>query len=142
VVRLLGVAVTAAPAAFAQANDQNCDDFASQAEAQAHLDADPSDPDGLDALPGPADGNDDPDAGGHGDGQACESFNYAPAPQPGDSTGTGGDDPLPRAARPALTTSGEGGPLLDRPLALVWSRSGPRIPLAARWSRGEAHQHR
>ena len=86
------LALTAAPAAFAQANDQNCDDFASQAEAQAHLEADPSDPDGLDALPGPADGNDDPDAGGHGDGQACESFNYTPAPQPGDSTGTGGEE--------------------------------------------------
>jgi hypothetical protein len=99
------LALTAAPAAFAQANDQNCDDFASQAEAQAHLDADPSDPDGLDALPGPADGNDDPDAGGHGDGQACESFNYgAPdggtTPQPGDGeelpfTGPGNDTLLP-----------------------------------------------
>jgi hypothetical protein len=86
------LALTAAPAAFAQANDQNCDDFASQAEAQAHLEADPSDPDGLDALPGPADGNDDPDAGGHGDGVACEGFDYVPAPQPGDSTGTGGEE--------------------------------------------------
>ena len=55
------LAFTAAPAAFAQANDQDCKDFASQAEAQAHLVADPSDPDNLDA--------DD-------DGQACESFDY------------------------------------------------------------------
>jgi hypothetical protein len=99
------LALTAAPAAFAQANDQNCDDFASQAEAQAHLEADPSDPDGLDALPGPADGNDDTDAGGHGDGQACENFDYgAPdggtTPQPGDGeelpfTGPGNDTLLP-----------------------------------------------
>lgn len=37
---------------------------------------------------GPADGNDDPDAGGQGGGQACESFNYGATgggttPQPG-----------------------------------------------------------
>jgi hypothetical protein len=54
--------------AFAQ-DDQNCVDFKSQAAAQAHLRSDPSDPDGLDAHPGPADGNDQ--AGG--DGIACES---------------------------------------------------------------------
>ena len=100
----IALALTA-PAAFAQANDQNCDDFASQAEAQAHLEADPSDPDGLDALPGEADGNDDPDAGGHGDGQACENFDYgAPdgvtTPQPGGGeelpfTGPGNDTLLP-----------------------------------------------
>ena len=30
------------------ADNLNCDDFATQQEAQAHLDADPSDPDGLD----------------------------------------------------------------------------------------------
>jgi hypothetical protein len=53
--------------AFAQ-DDQNCVDFKSQAAAQAHLRSDPSDPDGLDAHPGPADGNDR--AGG--DGIACE----------------------------------------------------------------------
>jgi hypothetical protein len=68
------LALTAAPAAFAQANDQNCEDFASQAEAQAHLEADPSDPDNLDA--------DD-------DGQACETFDYGSSdagttPQPSD----------------------------------------------------------
>jgi hypothetical protein len=84
------LALTAAPAAVAQVNDQNCDDFASQAEAQAHLEADPSDPDNLDA--------DD-------DGLACESFDYgAPdggtAPQPGTGealpfTGPGNDGLLP-----------------------------------------------
>ena len=62
------LALGATPA-IAQQNDQNCSDFASQAAAQRHLRADPSDPDGLDAKPGPADGNDQ--AGG--DGIACES---------------------------------------------------------------------
>lgn len=42
---------------MAIAQDLDCADFASQAEAQAHLNADPSDPDGLDA---------------DGDGKACE----------------------------------------------------------------------
>jgi hypothetical protein len=65
---MAGVGLVAGPA-IAQADDQNCSDFASQAEAQQHLRADPSDPDGLDANPGPADGNDQ--AGG--DGIACES---------------------------------------------------------------------
>ena len=68
------LALAAAPSAFAQANDQDCADFPSQAAAQAHLEADPSDPDNLDA--------DD-------DGLACESFDY------GDESGAappGGDD--------------------------------------------------
>jgi hypothetical protein len=64
---MAAVGLVASPA-FAQADDQNCADFASQAEAQQHLRADPSDPDGLDARPGPADGDDQ--AGG--DGIACE----------------------------------------------------------------------
>jgi hypothetical protein len=46
----------------ALAADRDCADFASQADAQAALEADPSDPERLDA--------DD-------DGQACESFDYA-----------------------------------------------------------------
>ena len=51
------MALFAVPA-FAQ-DDQNCGDFANQAEAQAHLEMDKSDPDSLD---------DDRD------GQACENF--------------------------------------------------------------------
>jgi hypothetical protein len=47
---MLGTAVAA---------DVNCDDFATQAEAQAVLAADPSDPNGLDR---------------DGDGQACENL--------------------------------------------------------------------
>src|SRR6266542_6514897 len=64
--------INAAPAALAVDN-QDCSNFPSQAAAQAHLRADPSDPDGLDAHIGPADGNDR--AGG--DGIACQS---RPAP--------------------------------------------------------------
>jgi hypothetical protein len=49
--------------------DLNCDDFSSQEEAQAHLNANPSDPDGLD--------RDD-------DGYACETFfGYIGDPNPG-----------------------------------------------------------
>ena len=57
-----GALILAAPAALAQAGDQDCSDFSSQADAQAHLRADPSDPDGLDS---------------DSDGVACESL---PAP--------------------------------------------------------------
>lgn len=62
----------ASPVAFAQ-EDLNCENFVSQPEAQATLDADPSDPNNLDA--------DD-------DGVACENFDYGnveeppPSPQP------------------------------------------------------------
>ena len=69
------------PVAFAQ-DVQNCEDFATQAEAQAELRSDPSDPSGLD-------GSDD-------DGIACESL---PAPRdlipvPG-AIGDGEPMPLP-----------------------------------------------
>lgn len=45
---LAGALLLGAPAASAQ-DDQNCDDFGSQAEAQTHYRADTTDPDGLDA---------------------------------------------------------------------------------------------
>ncbi len=57
----LSVALFAVSPALAQ-DDQNCADFTSQAEAQAHLEADPSDPDNLDA---------------DNDGVACEDYPYA-----------------------------------------------------------------
>jgi hypothetical protein len=57
-----GALILAAPAALAQAGDQDCSDFSSQAGVQAHLRADPSDPDGLDS---------------NNNGIACESL---PAP--------------------------------------------------------------
>lgn len=59
-----------ATAAMAQ-EDLNCEDFATQEEAQAEYDADPSDPHGLD-------GNDN-------DGIACEHL-----PSSGDTVTTGG----------------------------------------------------
>jgi hypothetical protein len=49
-------------AGSAAAADLNCGDFATQAEAQAVLAADPSDPNGLD---------------GDDDGQACEEHGYS-----------------------------------------------------------------
>jgi hypothetical protein len=83
--------------AWAQANDQNCSDFPTQADAQAHLRADPSDPDGLDANPGVADGNDQ--AGG--DGIACESN---PGPFDRQPVLGGGVTPAPTTSPP--TTAG------------------------------------
>ena len=113
--------INAAPAALAVDN-QNCRHFPSQAAAQAHLRADPSDPDGLDAHVGPADGNDR--AGG--DGIACEG-NRAPvdtarvfapnAPNhgttvPGALPSTGPHNPMSKAA--------VGGLLLVAGAALLW----------------------
>lgn len=67
------------PAAVAQ-DDLNCDDFATQAEAQATLDADPSDPNNLDA--------DD-------DGIACEdTFGGGTAIPPGPDRCEGITDPV------------------------------------------------
>ncbi len=60
-----------APSALAQTGDLDCSDFATQEQAQAELDADPSDPNGLD-------GNDN-------DGVACESL-----PSGGTAPTTGG----------------------------------------------------
>ncbi len=51
-------------ATSAAPSNVSCEDFASQAESQAALDADPSDPNGLDA---------------DGDGLACEGVTYSPA---------------------------------------------------------------
>jgi hypothetical protein len=59
-----GLLVLSTTAAGAQANDQNCADFGSQADAQAHLSADTSDPDRLDA---------------DNDGKACEDFAFPEA---------------------------------------------------------------
>jgi hypothetical protein len=77
IVATLVLALSTAPA-YAQ-DDQNCDDFESQAAAQAHLRQDPSDPDGLD------DDN---------DGVACENHPDYPEGSPRDETpiGTDGDD--------------------------------------------------
>lgn len=77
-VAILGMVMSASPAMAQSGADGgfNCVDFASQAEAQAFFDADPSDPEGLDA---------------DSDGQACEDAGlptggdpFAPAPDDGD----------------------------------------------------------
>lgn len=60
------------PAAAQETADLDCADFATQAEAQATYDADPSDPNGLDA---------------DSDGIACEE--NAGGGRPGDRTGLG-----------------------------------------------------
>ncbi len=54
--------------------DLDCKDFSSQEDAQANLDANPSDPNGLDR---------------DNDGQACDTFNYGGG---GGGSGGGSDD--------------------------------------------------
>jgi hypothetical protein len=74
----------------AAGDDLNCSDFLNQAAAQAHLDADPSDPDGLDT---------------DHDGVACESL-PCPCGQPATAT------PSPSPSPPPAPT--------PRPDQLVW----------------------
>lgn len=76
-----------APAASAQ-DTLNCDDFTSQADAQAALRADPSDPNGLD-------GNDD-------DGIACESL-----PAPRDETPVVVEPPPETTVEKPVTNGGD-----------------------------------
>ncbi len=75
----VGAALVVLSAGPASAFDLNCEDFPSQAEAQAVYDANPSDPNNLDA---------------DGDGQACEEFfgtegQVATPPVGGVATGDG-----------------------------------------------------
>lgn len=70
-VLLMGITLTAS------AQDLNCDDFATQAEAQANLDANPSDPNNLD---------------GNNDGVACEGGVGGGGSGSGSGTGSGSDD--------------------------------------------------
>jgi hypothetical protein len=67
-VLIVGLSVPLTGTALAATDVYNCDDFPTQAQAQAQYDKDPTDPNQLDA--------DD-------DGQACENFVYL-----GASTGT------------------------------------------------------
>jgi Excalibur calcium-binding domain len=104
----LGALVLSAPAALAQAGDQDCSDFASQAEAQAHLRADPSDPDGLD---------------GDSDGIACESnpapFDRTPVVA-ASAAGGAGVDTLAQTGSGTAPTLGIGAVLVAAGAALVW----------------------
>lgn len=78
--------------ASAAQDDLNCDDFATQEDAQAEFDADPSDPNGLDGPPG---------EGFTGiEGVACEELPSGDGGQRGggangDLMDAGGDLPLP-----------------------------------------------
>jgi hypothetical protein len=77
VVLVAAVGLLAGPA-VAQEGDLDCKDFNSQAEAQAKLDEDRSDPHRLDA---------------DNDGQACETFPYTqpdPGPTPSEPGTAGG----------------------------------------------------
>jgi hypothetical protein len=98
---LLAVAAIVPMAGAAFAQDRNCDDFASQAEAQAALQ--PGDPDGLDA--------DD-------DGEACESHDYGSAGATAAAASTGsGDTPSQVTATPVGGVEAGGGPADLLPLA-------------------------
>ena len=104
VLLVLGGIFLSAPAALAQAGDQDCADFSSQAAAQAHLRADPSDPDRLDA--------DD-------DGVACEDFVYP--------VGAAGAGALPRTGTGTTASLAIGGVLVAAGGILVWmARYRPR----------------
>ena len=85
------ILLTLAAPAWAQGDPEpDCGDFANRPEAQAALDADPSDPGGLDGAVGPArtnNGDRDDQRPDPGDGLACESYNYGPAaPRPGQAS--------------------------------------------------------
>jgi hypothetical protein len=101
----------AAPAALAQAGDQDCSDFDSQAAAQAHLRADPSDPDGLDS---------------DSDGIACESlgapFDRTPvgAASGGVGSTAGGGGTLARTGPHTTPTLGIGSSLVAGGAGLLW----------------------
>jgi hypothetical protein len=105
----LVLALSAAPAALAQAADKDCADFSSQAEAQAYFEANGGSPtnnvDNLDA---------------DHDGQACEAFDYGGDGGGGtDGGGTGGDDGELPFTGPNDTLLPAGTGLLVAGLALV-----------------------
>ncbi len=89
-VMLFGAMLFGAPAASAQ-DDQNCDDFASQADAQAHYRADTTDPDGLDRDD---DGLACEDHPGYAEGSATDMqpVGSASSEPPADDQGGEGDD--------------------------------------------------
>jgi hypothetical protein len=104
----LALALSAAPAALAQA-DKDCADFSSQAEAQSYFEANGGSPtnnvDNLDA---------------DHDGQACEAFDYGgDGGGGGTGGGTGGDDGALPFTGPASTLLPAGTALLLTGLALV-----------------------
>jgi hypothetical protein len=81
------------PAQEGGGNVLNCGSFQFQEDAQDELNRNPSDPNGLDAHPGPADGNDQ--AGG--DGIACEHLPRRGTSAPGGAASAGSAPPPVRA---------------------------------------------
>lgn len=80
-----------APAPFSSGADLDCSDFATQEDAQAVLNADPSDPNGLDS---------------EGDGIACETLPSGSVAAPVTPAPTPAPEPVP-APTPAPAPSGE-----------------------------------
>lgn len=107
--------------------DVDCADFASQAEAQAVLDADPSDPNGLDA---------------DNDGTACKGVAYSPAEPdvaspPETPDGQQNQQPPAPIQNGTVTYEGNGGPVRATPpstaatTTLLPATGGlPLVPLA------------
>lgn len=132
----LAVLVVMAPTAMAQ-DDLNCDDFNTQEEAQAELDADPSDPHGLDRDNDGIACEDLESGGGAagGDGAATEGT-------AGDSTeGVAGDD-TDRGVMPAGGVPTGGGGMASGGLSLVQLLVGASGALAAAGLTGMAMRTR
>jgi hypothetical protein len=119
-------------APLASAQNLNCEDFDSQAEAQQRLQEDPSDPDGLDGPPG--------ESFTGIEGVACEDLppptNFVPATPPAISSA---DFPQVREApkgRPQKGTSQKG--LLRESTRSCWRQAEicprPRGLIQARWA--------
>lgn len=121
---LVAFALAATPA-YAQDPPPDCKDFSTQAEAQDYLDADKSDPGGIDGDVGPATATSDvPDQRPHpGDGIACEGHDYG-------SSNDADPSPTPEEAG-ALPFTGPGGATL--PVGLVLVVSGAIILAGSRY---------
>lgn len=88
---------TTVPPTDEPVEDLDCADFDTQAEAQAELEADPSDPHGLDA---------------DNDGVACELLPDGSSEDGGEAPGTGTGGGLPTTGTPVLAIAGVGVALL------------------------------
>jgi hypothetical protein len=99
--------VLSAPA-IAQDDDLNCEDFATEAEAQATLDADPSDPNNLD---------------GDDDGFACEDFGL-----PSGGGGDGNEDIDEDQYDPAEGQYDPSGAQYEPDTTTVSPAAGPDLP--------------
>ena len=105
--------VTFNQAASNAGGDRDCSDFATQAAAQAFMNASgPGDPHGLD--------------GSDNDGRACESL---PCPCGSSSSGGGGGTPPPPAPDPVRRETGNVVRVIDGDTLRVDLRSGPTVTI-------------